>query len=377
MTEKKERRMVTLARPLLLTLITGSFALGIFIGAGMGLFAPPPTVKGERAPQDREETFTFIRESKDTKEAKGQLASSELKPFQYKVNALIADTLKQTEAVAVSVYFRDLNNGNWFGINEHEKFSPKNLLKIPLMIAYFKWAETNPLVLRKTLTYNSANEGAMEGHEGPAKKPEPGQTSTVNDLIYRMIARDDAAAYASLYANLPAGRLEKIFKDLYVEYDPHKQEDALSLNAFAAFYRVLFNASYLSEEMSEKALRYLSKSSFRDGMASGIPPNINIASKHGERTISTTSDGEQKELIQIHEFGIIYHPNRPFLLGVMVRGNDEEQLKKVIRDITHLVYEEVDQQSISRVCSSKGEVKTVIAPIRFFIIQVTIRSRSP
>jgi hypothetical protein len=35
MTENNERRMVTLARPLLLTLITGSFALGIFIGTGM------------------------------------------------------------------------------------------------------------------------------------------------------------------------------------------------------------------------------------------------------------------------------------------------------------------------------------------------------
>ncbi len=345
MTEKKERKMVSIARPLLLTLITGSFALGIFIGAGMGLFTPLSTVKGERASEGREETFAFIRESKDTKEAQGLPASSELKPFQYKVNTLIADTLKQGDAVAVSVYFRDLNNGNWFGINEHEKFSPKNLLKIPLMIAYFKWAETNPLVLRKTLTYTRTNEEDGEGHDGPVKKPESGQTATVNDLIYRMIAHDDAAAYAILYANLPAGRLEKIFRDLYVEYDPHKQEDALSLNSFAAFYRVLFNASYLSEEMSEKALRYLSKSSFREGMASGIPPNISIASKYGERIIPATSSDEETELIQVHEFGIIYHPNRPFLLGVMARGNSDEQLKKVIRDITRLVYEEVDRQS--------------------------------
>ncbi len=83
------------------------------------------------------------------------------------------------------------------------------------------------------------------------------------------------------------------FQGLYVEYDPHKQEDSLFLNAFAAFYRE-FNASYFSEEMSEKALRYLSKSTFRDGMSSSIPPNIDIASKHGERTISIKEDGEKK-----------------------------------------------------------------------------------
>lgn len=164
-------------------------------------------------------------------------------------------------------------------------------------------------------------------------------------LIYRMIAHDDPAAYALLYANLPARRLERIFKDLKVEYDPHKQEDSLSLKAFAEFYSVLFNASYLSEEMSEKALRYLSMFSFRDGMSSGIPPNIDIVSRHGERMIATTEDGEEKELTQAHEFGIIYNPNRPFLLGIMARGNDFDQLETAIRDITHLVYEKVDQQS--------------------------------
>jgi beta-lactamase class A len=119
----------------------------------------------------------------------------------------------------------------------------------------------------------------------------------------------------------------------------------LSLNAFAAFFRVLYNSSYLTEEMSEKALRYLSKSSFRTGMVAGIPPNVDIASKHGERNIPVATNGEVRELSQLHEFGVIYHPNRPFLLGIMVRGEGFDQMTKTLRDITHLVYEEVDRQS--------------------------------
>jgi len=61
--------------------------------------------------------------------------------------------------------------------------------------------------------------------------------------------------------------------------------------------------------------------------------------------ISVTEDGEEKELSQVHEFGIVYHPNRAFLLGIMVRGDDFDKLVKAIRDTTHLVYEEVDKQS--------------------------------
>ena len=246
---------------------------------------------------------------------------------------------------AVSVYFRDLNNGNWFGIREHDKFSPKTLLKVPLMIAYFKWAESNPLVLRKTLISTGKGHETGLTRDDQVKNLETGKAYTVNDLIFRMIAQDDVDAYALLYANLPSSRLEKIFNDLYVEYDPHKQEDTLSLNAFAAFFRVLYNSSYLAEEMSEKALRYLSKSSFRTGMVAGIPPNVDIANKHGERNVPVATDGEKKELYQLHEFGVIYHPNRPFLLGIMVRGKDLDQMTKTLRDITHLVYEEVDKQS--------------------------------
>jgi len=344
----EDNKKIRVSRSLFLTLISGAFALGIFIGAGtLGLFTPMQPDKGEGAAAAREGEFKFIRTAPIVKGPDGRALHKELKPFRYKVTALVDEKLKKGEATTISVYFRDLVNGNRFGIKENDKFSPKSLLKLPLMIAYFKWAETNPLVLRKTLTFTVADPQTEPRHIKPVTELQPGKHYAVNDLIYRMIAYDDTDAYSLLYANLPAGRLDKIFKDLNVEYDPHKEkeEDSLSLSAFAAFYRILFNASYLSEEMSEKALRYLSKSMFRDGMASGVPPNIEIACKHGERTLHVATDDGDDDLYQLHEFGIIYHPSRPFLVGVMVRGNDFDTMMKVVRDITRLIYEEVDQQS--------------------------------
>ncbi len=333
---------------MLLTLIFGAFGLGIFIGAGaLGIFAPLQADKTESATDSREGEFKFIRASFEPgKKPSGQSARKELKPFRYKVNALIEEKLKKDEAVAISFYFRDLVNGNRFGIGENDRFSPMSLLKLPLMMAYFKWAETNPVVLRRSLTYGGETKPEPEQkHIKPLTELVPGQHYTVNDLIFRMIAYDDNASYSLLLANLPHSRLDKIYKDLNVEYDPLKvkNEDSMSLSSFAGLYRVLFNASYLNEDMSEKALRYLSKSMFRDGMASGIPPGIEIACKHGERTVAVK--GGQEDAYQLHEIGIIYHPNRPFLLGIVARGDDFDRLKKAIRDITRLVYDEVDQQS--------------------------------
>ena len=49
---------------------------------------------------------------------------AELKLFKNKIAELIRGKIKNGNATHVSVYFRDLNNGPWFGINEKEPFSP-------------------------------------------------------------------------------------------------------------------------------------------------------------------------------------------------------------------------------------------------------------
>jgi beta-lactamase class A len=337
MEETKKAANITIGRSLLWVLLAGSFALGVFFGTGLWLFGDRDAERYQLAPED----FAYIRPS-ITETAPESRKIRELKPFRYKVDALIQSKLEDEEASSVSIYFRDLNNGNWFGIREDEKFSPEIQLKLPILIAYFKWAETNPLVLRKKIFYRGVG-GPFEPRYLKSPKPlEPRKDYTVNELLLRMTAYGDNSAYALLLANLPPAYLHKVAKDLYVNYDPDKKEDSLTLNAYASFFRVLFNASYLNEEMSEKALRYLARSVFRDGMAAGVPPEVNVASKAGERVIEAPETGEA---LQLHEFGIIYHPERPFLLGITVQGSDFQDLARVIRDITSLVYEEVDSQS--------------------------------
>jgi len=346
MEKTAKTKNITINRSILWIVIAGAFALGIFLGRGTWLFDSDQNERANQRTQSGEE-FSFIRPT-ITEVNPDARKIRELKPFRYKVDALIQEKLADEEASTVSVYFRDLENGNWFGIREDEKFSPETQLKIPVLIAYFKWAETNPLVLRKKIFYRGVG-GPFEPLYLRSPKPlEAGKEYAVNELLFRMTAYGDNSAYALLLANLPPAHLHKVAKDLYVNYDPDKKEDALTLNAYASYFRVLFNASYLNEELSEKALRYLARAVFRDGMAAGIPHDVGLASKAGERTIAThAADGTPAEVLQLHEFGIIYHPERPFLLGITARGDDFPSLARIIRDITSLVYAEVNQQSDS------------------------------
>ncbi|MDO8560151.1 MAG: serine hydrolase [bacterium] len=64
----------------------------------------------------------------------------------------------------------------------------------------------------------------------------------------------------------------------------------MSVKDYASFFRILYNASYLNREQSERALGLMTKTRFRDGIIAGVPAGRPVAHKFGERT--TLEDGK-------------------------------------------------------------------------------------
>jgi len=342
---RKRERSIAVGRSQLLVLLALAFCFGLYVDRGIGLFAGGRDGIGDEFPATGEGAYRYIRSS--PRLATGERARPDrgLKPFRYKVKAAVEKSLKAGEATIISVYFRDLRDGHRFGIREQEKFSVDANLKLPLMIAYLKWAESSPVLLNRRFSYTDNHEGSPADPGSPQGRLENGRTYKVSTLILRMIADNDSQAYTVLAANLPPAYLQRIFKDIYINYDPTKRDEPMPFSAYASFYRVLFNASYLNRDMSEKALRFLSKASYRDGIISGVPQDIDVVAKHGERVIEDPATGLPSGLMQFHEVGIVYYPRHPYIMGVMVRGRDPLNLKKVVRDISALIYHEVERQS--------------------------------
>jgi beta-lactamase class A len=245
----------------------------------------------------------------------------------------------------ISVYFRSLNDGPWFGIHENTNYFPASLLKVPIMIAYFKKAESDPSILDKKIYYDPGILKTLgdfnNGEYYPAKEViMPGQSYTVIDLINRMIEFSDNNAKNLLEINFDSpNELYKVYIDLGFVTPPELRGggDVLSVHEYASFYRVLYNASYLNQEYSEKALEILSKTDFKRGISESVPNNITISHKFGEY-----SDNNFK---QLHDCGIIYYPKSPYILCVLTRGSDFSNLESVISTISDTVYKEVDKQT--------------------------------
>jgi len=223
------------------------------------------------APHD----FRFTSPLLDVELPEGIDVSNEPIPFKHKIVSLVQKQIDSGLVREVSVYYRDLLDGPWFGINENAEFNPASMMKVPVMIAWLKRAEKDPHV---------------DGMD--------------------------------------------------VDNKVADNSNSISVHGYSGFFRILYNASYLSREMSENALALLSLQDFPQGIAAGVPEGTRIAAKFGE--LARERSGGEK---QLHEFGIVYHPTRPYILGIMTRGKDFTNQQTVLGAISRMIYTKVDSNA--------------------------------
>src|SRR3989344_453351 len=71
-----------------------------------------------------------------------------------KLRNFIDRAISENGASVVSVYYENLPGKEEFVINGQEKFFPASMLKLPMMLAYFKEAEVNLGILEKQIIFN-------------------------------------------------------------------------------------------------------------------------------------------------------------------------------------------------------------------------------
>ncbi len=259
----------------------------------------------------------------------------------------IADAIKQGtdrgDADHVSVYFRSLNGGRWVGINEDEQYVGASLIKLPVAMAYYKLAETRPETMEDKIAFDGVEDKMAEITQNipPDAALQQGKSYSVEDLIYRMLAYSDNASLDLLGNHIEQKSIDDVFDDLGIA---RKRDDAnnalISPKDYSEFFRVLYNTTYYSRGDSQNLLKTLTRATFKDGLVAGVPADVPVAHKFGERTV--VQDNGTTSLTELHDCGIIYLPKHPYFLCVMTRGKDLDALKGVIQHISKTTYAGVD-----------------------------------
>ena len=263
----------------------------------------------------------------------------EYAPLQQEIQNYLS-AQEQGPLFSASVKFSDIEEQEGFTINPDETYDPASLTKIPLAMAYYALAEKDPAVLSQEIYYSGQPDlDAKEQIESPTQFT-PGQSYTVQEMIEHMLRYSDNNAEQLLADHLSAinqlSVLSTLFYDLGIKSQPNNPDDT-TVQSYALFLRVLFNATYLDRDYSEKLLQLLSEGDFIKGISAGVPSSVIVSQKFGDAIIPN-SQGVQVGA-ELQNCGIVYYPDHPYILCVMTKGDNVTNLERVIAHVSQMTYQ--------------------------------------
>lgn len=263
-------------------------------------------------------------------------------------NALEAKTAlleNQTGVTHISVFARDLVTRRFAGVDADRVYYLASLLKVPILVAYYSYAEVDQSILNDTITYDgSINDYERQGTDVPDHLT-VGKTYSVSELLDHAIVNSDNTAAEILLARLPSAFVDKTLAALGIQFNKPEgdKENLVTARTYSNVLRVLYNSSYLSREYSDKALELLTKTSFRNAAAAGIPEGVAVAHKFGERTNVDATGAVVSR--QLHDCGIVYAKAgaHPYIFCILTEGTDFTALENAIRDVSATIYNSLEQ----------------------------------
>lgn len=326
--------------------VAGIFAIlliSVFIGYLLGLSVQ------EKNYADFLKGFKNIRENSDKNKLINPLIGGVSPPatdvgifadIRDDIVSYLAEEEKKGNLFNYSFYFRDIGTGLWFGANEADNFFPASLFKLPIALAVYKEGEDDPTFLKRVLVYTQelANMNASV-QENSQTSLVVGKTYSIENLVEIMLTTSDNGAKDLLLTQLDKSYLNQLFGVVALVDPLTVKTYEISSQKYALFLRVLYGSSYLNEEHSELILRYLSKSTFDQGLVAGVPGNVPIAHKYGAYEFEEEGVRGKTSVQQLHDCGIVYHTKKPYIFCFMTKGRDATTLYRIISRMSKMIYD--------------------------------------
>lgn len=272
-------------------------------------------------------------------------AFPEFVPLKSELTYLIDKKIASGDVQHVSVYLRSMRSARWLEIHPSDTYAPASLLKVFVMMAYYKEADDtdNPRLLDTQITFEGSPNPAADNPGEIIPHLTNGQSYSINRIIKQMVVYSDNDALNTLVDNFDPATLvafQNIFSDLNIPSPVTQKESSLNfmtVDNYALVFRVLYGSTYLSNRYSEQALALLTQAQYKSGIVAGVPASLAVAHKFGVTTIPAAATGPAVN--ELHDCGIVYYPQgHSYLLCVMTEGQDFAQLQQAIKDISAASY---------------------------------------
>lgn len=226
-----------------------------------------------------------------------------------------------------SVYFEYLPTGTSIRVQGDEELVAASLMKIPVVMELYRAAELGKINLDQTVTLKAE---WLDSKFGSLYQKGAGYRLTLREAAKIALEQSDNTAIAAILHSTE--KLldvdENVINSLDIEFS-RNEELVLSISArsYSSFLKCLYYSCYLNKADSQEILDHLTRSEFNNRLRAPIPESVVVAHKIGTYSNETQSD-----------CGIIYEPNRNYILCAMLFVPDNETGNGHIAEISEITY---------------------------------------
>ncbi len=316
------------------TVVAIVFLLGVFT---LGFYAPHSATQIVTPRQiilqnNQEEKYSLINKAVVTNIGKHFIIN--FRPLKAELEKIKARHPQHTY-----LYFSYLNNGSWIGLGEREEFTAASTLKVPIAMALMKAVEDGKVKLSDSY---SLDELDLDAHFGDLYKAGSDKEFTIEELMRIMLEQSDNTALNALSRVFQRigvedplggvyGFLGWEFTPVLPEFGQAPDYSKINLKTLSNLFIALYDAKYVSIEHSNQILEYLSRTPFDNQIAAGVPKDIVVSHKIG------VSDNDKT----FSDCGIVYAPNRNYLLCLGSNGGEEAKANAFMAEASKAVYDYV------------------------------------
>ncbi len=233
----------------------------------------------------------------------------------------------------LGIYFEYLPSGTSVGIDANRAFFGASLLKLPVAMKAFKLIEDGKLEKNKEITIEA---GQIDKGFGTLWQRGVGAKITVLDAIKLSVASSDNTADKILRDLVQPRPVSDVFDYLDIDTSVAVGPGAgVTPRGYSSTLRALYLSAYLSHDYSNELLGIMTESPYSNRIVAGVPKDVKVAHKIG---MYERPDNKSE---QVHsDCGIVYTPNRPYILCVMTEA-DVNVADGQMKAISKMVYDYV------------------------------------
>ncbi len=260
---------------------------------------------------------------------------SNLQPLRNSLNDLV--NREQAQGKQISIYFEYLNTGGNISINQDLHLIPASLNKLPVALAVLNKVEKGEWVLTDRLVLLPEDVDSLFG----SLYKEPINSSfSVEYLLKEMLQKSDNTALNILLRNISISEVMSVLGEIGLQ-ELFDQRGTITAKEYSRLFRVLYNSSLLNRDYSQLLLSWLTLTDFNEFISKNIPAEVPVAHKFGLN----------EDYLVFADSGIIYLPNRPYLLTILINPTNSIttdaallESEEIMEEASTIIYKFINEQ---------------------------------